>query len=134
MCWAAAASNILTWGNWGTSQYYDEDKIFTNFVDHWTNLGSLMDVGWNWWFDGTEPPNWPGWSSVDVPGGGNYWPGYNFTDYYHENWMPAEAMSTLDSYLHAGYGTTLALYYEYHGQTYGHALTVWNSRKTLYSS
>lgn len=121
MCWAAAASNILAWGGWGTSEFNNEDKIFQNFQDHWTNEGGMMEYGWDWWLNGTEPPDEPGWSQVDVPGGGNYWPEYNFSDYYYENWETAQAMSAIDEYLHAGYGVTLAIY---QGQS-GHALTVW---------
>ncbi|MDP2905963.1 MAG: PEP-CTERM sorting domain-containing protein [Candidatus Omnitrophota bacterium] len=124
MCWAAAASNILAWGSWGMSQFDNEDKIFTNLVDHWTNQGSLMHVGWNWWFNGEYPSGYPydsDWSTVDVSGGGNYWPGYNVSDYYHGYWAEANAMSKVDEYLHAGYGTTLAVY----AGGSGHALTVW---------
>lgn len=124
MCWAAAASNILAWGSWGTSQFDNEDKIFTNFQDHWTNQGSLVDVGWRWWLNGEYPPGYPysdEWSRVDVTGGGNYWPGYNFSGYYHENWETDRAMSAIDEYLHKGYGPTIAVY----AKGGGHALTVW---------
>lgn len=124
MCWAAAASNILAWGGWGASEFNNEDKIFKNFQDHWTNQGSLMDVAWRWWLNGEYPPGYPygdDWSRVDVPGGGNYWPGYNFSDYYYESWETANTMSKIDEYLHAGYGVTLAIYTALNG----HALTVW---------
>src|SRR4030042_689174 len=46
MCWAAAASDILAWGNWGTAAHGTETQIFQNFKDHWTNAGSLMNYGW----------------------------------------------------------------------------------------
>ena len=28
MCWAASASNVLDWGNWGTTSYNTESTIF----------------------------------------------------------------------------------------------------------
>lgn len=121
MCWAAAASNILSWGGWGTSSFGTEDEIFQNFKDHWTNEGGLMEYGWDWWLNGTNPPNWDGWSQVDVEGGGNHWPEYSFSNSYYENWNAKESMSAIDEYLHAGYGVTLAIY----RPNGGHALTVW---------
>ncbi len=83
-----------------------------------------MDVAWRWWLNGDYPPEYPysdEWSRVDVSGGGNYWPGYNFSDYYHEEWESTQAMLAIDDYLHKGYGVTLAIY---KGQS-GHALTAW---------
>jgi hypothetical protein len=124
MCWAGAASNILAWGGWGTSTFNNEDKIFQNFQDHWTDQGSLVDVGWRWWLNGEYPPGYPysnKWSRVDVPGGGNHYPTYDFDSYYYENWNTAQSMSAIDEYLHNGYGSTIAIYTE--GS--GHALTVW---------
>ena len=71
MCWAAAASNILVWTGWGDIYSTDEDNIFGYFQDHWTDSGALMEFGWDWWFDGTNPSQgWSGWSQVDDPGGG----------------------------------------------------------------
>jgi hypothetical protein len=72
MCWAAAASNVLQWTGWGAVLGLDTaDAIFDHFQDHWTDEGGLMEYGWDWWFDGTNPSQgWSGWSQVDVPGGG----------------------------------------------------------------
>ena len=134
MCWAAAASNILAWGGWGTSTYSDEDAIWQYYQDHWSDQGGLMEYGWDWWFDGTNPTQgWNpavddagGWSQVDVPGGGFY-PTFNFNDYYHETGDDEQAMSAIDSYLHDGYGVTAAIYVENdQGEIVGgHALTIW---------
>ena len=120
MCWAAAASNILTWGSWTPGSLNNEDVIFQYFQDHWTDQGGLMEFGWEWWFNGVNrSQGWAGWSQVDVPGGGFY-PGYNFSDYYHRTWQDDQAMSAIDQYLHAGYGTTIGIY-----GPGGHALTTW---------
>ncbi len=90
-----------------------------------------MEHGWNWWFDGTEPPVQDGWSEVDTPGGGNYWSEYDFFEYFYEDWaldsssgqwdQGTALMSTIDSYLHSGYGTSIAAY----SGDNGHALSVW---------
>ncbi len=134
MCWAAAASNILAWGGWGTPEYSTEDAIWQYYQDHWTDQGGLMEYGWDWWFDGTNPSqgwndpveNADGWSQVDAAGGGFY-PTFNFNDYYHETEDDALAMSAIDDYLHDGYGVTAAIYIEDDlGKIVGgHALTVW---------
>ena len=124
LCWAAAASNILAWGGWGTPEYNTNSAIFQNFKDHWTNQGSLMDIAWRWWLNGEYPPGYPygdDWARVDKEGGGNYWPEKDFDAYYHENWNSAQAMSAIDNYLHDGYGVTAAIYQP----SGGHALSVW---------
>jgi hypothetical protein len=72
MCWAAAASNILAWSGWGLVEgMATADAMFAYFQDHWTDQTGIMQAGWDWWFDGTNPTQgWSGWSQVDVPGGG----------------------------------------------------------------
>ena len=120
MCWAAASSNVLEWTGWGkVSGMTNSDQMFTHFLDHWTDQGGMMEYGWNWWFDGVSRPGDPGWSSVDVPGGGGFYPALNFNDYYHESWSTSQAMASIDQFLHAGYGTALAVY------DGGHAITCW---------
>lgn len=123
MCWAAATSNILAWTGWGYPSgagFINEDDIFGYYQDHWTDQGGIMEFGWDWWFDGTNTSQgWDGWSQVDVPGGGFY-PTYNFQDYYYRTGQDSLAMSSIDNYLHNGYGVTIAIY-----GPGGHALTVW---------
>jgi hypothetical protein len=140
MCWAAAASNILAWSGWGFptgESFRSEDDIFGYYQKHWSDQGGLMEYAWDWWFDGTNPSQgWnqaqdddpDSWSQVNVSGGGGFWdPAYAFSDYFLEDWSDyydstGNAMSTIDSYLHSGYGTTLAIYKQSGG---GHAITVW---------
>ena len=126
MCWAAATSNILEWTKWGSPISYDDtDVIFTYFKDHWTNDGSIMEYDWDWWFDGTNPSQgWPGWSQVDVPGGGFWDPPYTFSDYYRRTSSDSAALSAIDDDLHDGYGVTLGICKE----ESGHALTCWGYR------
>jgi len=39
MCWAAAASNILAWSGWASSESNDPDATFQYYQDHWTDYG-----------------------------------------------------------------------------------------------
>jgi len=124
MCWAAAASNMLKWTNWGNvGGMTTADEMFTYFQNHWTDVGSLMEWGWEWWFDGSySGPARSDWSQVDVAGGGFY-PTLSFYDYFHKEADDTQALSAIDSYLRAGYGVTLGVYPD--GQSGGHAITCW---------
>ncbi len=118
MCWAATASNVLTFTKW---HYGTTDAAFDYFKDHWYDDGGMMEYGWDWWFDGTNPSQgWAGWSYVDVPGGG-FWPTYNFGDYFRSSSDDSLAMTKIDDYLHDGYGVGLAIY----KPGGGHAITCW---------
>jgi hypothetical protein len=120
MCWAATASNVLEWTGWGkVGGMTNTDQMFAHFCAHWVDQGGMMEYGWNWWFDGVSRPGLEYWSSVDVPDGGNFYHGYNFSDYFHETLGSAGSMSAIDTYLHNGWGTGLAVY------DGGHAITAW---------
>ena len=121
MCWAAAASNILAWTGWGHADgMATADQMFAYFQNHWTDEGGLMQYGWDWWFDGTNPSQgWSGWSQVDVPGG-NFFPNENFYNYYRFQDNDSLAMSSISSFLRDGYGVTLGIY-----GPGGHAITCW---------
>lgn len=127
MCWAATAANVLEWTGWGkVGGMTNTDQMFDYTCDHWTDQGGMMRYGWNWWFDGVSRPGDSGWSSVDVPGGGFYL-AENFNDYFHQNWndwdsSAGQALPTINTYLHSGYGTGLAIYIGYGS---GHAVTCW---------
>jgi hypothetical protein len=125
MCWAATASNVLEWTGWhGPGALTTTDPMFDYYCDHWTDDGGMMEFGWDWWFDGTySGPTTAGWSQPDVPGGGGWYPTATFSDYYHRTWQDSLAMSAIDSYLHAGYGTGLGIYPN--SGPGGHAITVW---------
>ncbi len=125
MCWAAAASNVLQWTGWGLVAGMDSsDEMFQYFQDHWTDMGGLAYIGWDWWFDGTNSgPTGGGWSQVDVPGGGFY-EGLVPDDYIHTRGQGSEAeakaMSDIDQYSRAGYGVALGIF-----GTIAHAITCW---------
>jgi hypothetical protein len=136
LCWAAAASNILQWTGWGLvvddldGDITNEDEIFAHFQHHWEDQGGLSHIGWQWWFSGTVPADYPNdppysggppeWAEVDVAGGGDFWtPPYNFADYVHSDMFGTNEMARIDEYLKAGYGVALGIY------NGGHAITCW---------
>ena len=123
MCWGAMAANVLDWTGWGhVGGMTNADEMFQYYVDHWTDEGGLMKFGFDWWFDGTnDMQGEPGWSQVDVPGGGFYPTEDFFADYYHEYVPDATTMSAIDDSLHAGQGVMITL----RRPASGHALTIW---------
>ena len=121
LCWAAAASNILDWAGYDTAAYNNETAIFSDFESHWTNVGDLPKYGWYWYLYGVNnSPGGSDWSQVDLAGGGNNWPSVPWS-VYQEQGVDSKAMSAVDSFLHSGYGVTLAIY----SSNGGHTLTCW---------
>ncbi|MFH0809218.1 MAG: hypothetical protein V2A77_01920 [Pseudomonadota bacterium] len=119
MCWAGAAANILSWGGWGTADYQTEDEIFKKINHHMINQGNYPVIAWKWWLNGLGKYTK---YSVDVPGGGDYWPSYNYSDYYLWGGECWKSLPYISSFLHQGYGVTLVVH-KYGGGA--HALTVW---------
>ncbi len=133
MCWAATAANILAWGKWSTPLYETASAIFQHFQDHWTDNTGYMSWAWKWWFNGTPPP-YTFASYPDVPGGGNFFPAVNFSDYYAYA-TGGNAMASIDSLLHQGKGVGLII--SKSGAAYSHAVTAWGfsySAPGVYSS
>jgi hypothetical protein len=121
LCWAATASNVLAYTGWGNVDgMSNSDSMFAYYIDHWTDVGGLMDFAWDWWFDGTNgSQGLAGWSQVYSPGGGFY-PNTNFWSYYHEDWTASRSMSAIDQFLRLGCGVGLAVY-----GGGAHAITCW---------
>ena len=123
MCWAASASNVLTWTGWARA-FSSEDKVFEYFQDHWTDQGGNALYGWEWWFSGTHspPPPSSGYSYVDYPGGGGFWKDENFAKHYKSEGDTSLAMSSLSGFLRAGYGVVLWIW---DGGQGSHQVTAW---------
>ena len=120
MCWAAAASNILAWGGWGTSQYNSAQSIFQDFVSHWTNNTGYPSWAWNWWFTGSGPIfNFN--SYPDIAGGGDSYPTLNFSNYFSGT-SSGNLMAAIDLALHQGQGVTMIIG---NGSGGSHAVTAW---------
>jgi hypothetical protein len=55
LCWAATASNILAFTGWnGGALLSTASEIFDNYKNYWNNGGSTVEIGTQWWFDGTN--------------------------------------------------------------------------------
>jgi hypothetical protein len=121
MCWAAAASNVLAWTEWGLPPdqgFTDEDSIFQHFQKHWPDgAGHLIDA-WKWWFTDKEEL-----SEANVPEGGGFWSssGYRFEDYYHVETDRTKALTAIADSVDKGYGVALDLL----GRPGGHTITCW---------
>ena len=112
MCWAASASNVLEWTGWGyTTETKNADEIFQYTLQYWDDRSGWMTSHWYWWFNNS--------TFADVNGGGEFWPGYTWTDYLHEENDPALALEAIDDYLGAGYGVSIGIW----GQ--GHIISCW---------
>jgi hypothetical protein len=121
LCWAATASNVLAYTGWGyVPGVSTADDMFAYYVNHWSNLGGMMDYAWEWWFSGVnDSQGFAGWSQVVTPGG-QFYPNKDFWEYYHEDWNAANSMAAIDQFLHLGCGVGLALY-----GGGAHAVTCW---------
>jgi hypothetical protein len=119
MCWGAAASNILSWGNWGVSGYKTEASIFQYLADHWTNKAGYPVWAWNWWFSGAKPP-------VNVYAypnavGGDFFPSLKLKNYYGYA-ASGNLLSIADTLMHKGDGVALTIRNSSGG---AHAVTLW---------
>lgn len=132
-CHAAASSNILDWGGWDVPPEFDvEQQIFGNFQINWEDKGSLVRYLTRWWLDGTPPPELgEDWATIIEEGGGYFPTGTgqsNFAGAYLSHWTQASLIETVKSYLHSGYGTSIALYDSADSAALGHVLSVWGYR------
>jgi len=128
MCWAAAASNILAWSGWGnvSGVANNTDSIFAYYQSHWSDAGSMVSIGWYWWFTGVDATPttsaYSTWANVESAGGG-FWSASAFWSRYYAT--SSNVLLAIASYLNNGYGTTIGIYTTVGNATYGHALTVW---------
>jgi hypothetical protein len=122
LCWAGAASNVLEYTGWGkVGGMTTTDDMFAEYVDHFSDLGSLPNFAWDWWWDGTNPTQgWAGWAQEDVGGGGGFYPTLNVNDYLRSSSSASAALSNIDQWMHDGYGVTLAI-----RGSIDHAITAW---------
>lgn len=123
LCWAAAASNVLAWGGWGTAAGFDSsDQIFQYLADHWSNQGSMANAAWTWWFNGTNPYGGKAaYAQLEVAGGGFFPDEPIAADYSYSN-NGHLSLSSIDHYLHLGMGIALVLDTDSGG---GHEITCW---------
>ena len=113
LCWAAGASNILSWGGWDVGEMDTCDEIFAHIQDHSVDTAAFPGTAWRWWFEGG--PIGP----MDESGGA-YFPEYDL-DYWSGTSISGSGLLADVHYLfQAGYGVTLAL-----GGPATHIVTCW---------
>lgn len=147
LCWAASASNLVTW--WqnqnpeaaaAAGAPTEAEDVWQVFKDSYTDAGGFTNAGVQWWFFGdipSAPPQKPGaaaagyYSSlVDpwVPGHLGYFMGYEDPRYYNdEDALQALSLNIKDM-VQAGWG--IGLHISHFSETSdilggGHAITLW---------
>jgi len=122
LCWAATASNMLEWAGWGyAGGMTNADEFLDYFEAHWTDEGGLPKYAIEWWLNGTNGKQGDaGWSQVDVAGA-NFYPDFDYTDYYEFDSDPANVMDHIDDWTAAGYAMGLSL----RGGGLAHEVTCW---------
>jgi len=125
LCWAAGSSNILEYTGWGlVGGMTTTDDMFDHFRDNWSDDMGNSYYGFDWWWDGTNDRDSAvdianGWAQEDVDGGGGFYPTLDIDD--SRRWTnDLAALSTLDTWMHDGYGTTISI-----AGNMAHAITAW---------
>ena len=97
------------------------DDILAHFGAHFTDKGGNPYFGFDWWWDGTnDVQGVAGWAQEDVDGGGGFYSTLNIDDYRRWTSMDSTALSTLDTWMHDGFGTTISILGDM-----SHAITAW---------
>ena len=131
LCWAASASNMLTYTGWGqVAGFENEDQLFQVFADNFIDNGFSQDSGIYWFFTGStlrEDGNKG--RLKKYPGSGAYLKGYSYSDYCANVTITGSAwsyeMSNMFEKLKAGYGIGLGITWLGSGSDSGHAITLW---------
>lgn len=134
LCWAATASNLLTYTGWAAQAGFDSsDDVFESFINAFTDNGGNPYYAAGWFFNGVNSfeVRQPGVAATATAGTGGY-----LTDYAYEMLTrindilsdPVGGMSGLYQSLRDGMGAGLSLNV-YHNGTYtgGHAITCWGT-------
>ena len=155
LCWAAAAANVLAWGGWDGG-VGNEDAVFGEFKDYWTNDGSWSRFGWEWWFTGNVgnaiSPD-VAWNTLGLSGSqfdntkgtldsaDDFSPHFTLQQYqdnvrtweiFGTNPDLSDADNQIFGFIDDGYGTALQLIrVDSQGTQLGaHAVTLWGYRAT----
>ena len=142
-CWAAAASNVLAYTNWGFAaktagvtpsvpRFFFDSDIFSCFVGNFTNEAGKPDHGLDWFLTGNyAPTGWTGWAQVRGNGGA-YYPGVEASRLIvslKSDDTGDSLIRSMSGYLERGWGVTVGIgWYSAAApgeRTGGHELTVW---------
>ena len=132
LCWAATACNMLWYTGWGErAPFGSEDDIFDLYNDNFSDLGSTVHYGLQWFFNGSyRPQTWSGFSKVKNYGNnGGYFKNYFWKDLVtdldispnHKNMTVAK--DTIEN--GGGVGVSLSWLTDSGTRNGGHAITMW---------
>ena len=126
LCWAATASNLISYTGWdGGASLSSEDQIFNFFKTHWNDDFGNPSYATQWWFTGINnsplPPNWALLTDTSHTGFYNQ-------SLYSNNWhSTTPSLSNISNYLNLDYGVSIRIGTDIGGIEYGHFLTVWGA-------
>ena len=131
LCWAAAASNILTYTGWAArAGFSSSDDLFEAYIDAFTNKGGSAYFGVGWFFNGVNTfAVLDSTAASATKGSGGFLKQYYAydmlcSDYYIDD--PVTGLSTMFRRLREGCGIALGLDVYYDGdEAGGHADTCW---------
>lgn len=132
LCWAATASNLLTYTGWAAQAGFDTtDDVFESYIDAFTDNGGDTVLALGWFFNGvnTFEVKQPGVAASATAGTGGYLNDYSYGELAESVDVltgGVDALSELHQSLRDGYGVGLGLTI-YHMGSYsgGHAVTCW---------
>ena len=55
LCWAASASNMLTYAGWLTDEFNNEDELFTEITKSFFDIAGNEVYAFDWYMDGVNP-------------------------------------------------------------------------------
>ena len=126
LCWAASASNILTYTGWAAQAgFVSTDDVFEAFIRAFNDDGGNVEYATGWFINGVAAPG----GAQPAAGTGRYLPHYNYSDiaYTYDVYQEgADGMKTAYDKLRNGYGVSLSTdIYGTGGYEGGHAVTCW---------
>ncbi len=133
LCWAASASNILTYTGWAAQTdpaFTSSDDVFASFVDAFSDSGGSAYYGIGWFINGVNTFSLYNSTVASAKSGtGGYLKDYAYEQVCGTVDFSGSAVSGLRdilAYLKEGYGIALSLHV-YHLGSYsgGHAITCW---------
>ena len=126
LCWAAAASNVLTYTGWAAQAGFNStDDVFEAFISAFNDDAGNVEYATGWFIDGVSAPG----GAQPAAGTGRYLPQYQYTDLVNTLKMVEggiENIKTAYDRLKNGYGVTLSTdIYGRQGYEGGHSVTCW---------
>ncbi|MFA6103799.1 MAG: pre-peptidase C-terminal domain-containing protein [Victivallaceae bacterium] len=129
LCWAATATNMLYWAGWGKNvgslSVKIEDDLFDYYKKYFTDAGSFIDSGINWFMSGKYDNKGNASAAAlkpDIGDGGGFFKSVSVSSYLTVDSKTKTVMSSIEDNLKAGNVCGLTIVWD---QTSAHAVTCW---------